>query len=211
MDSNINTGTSIDDTMNSYLFTGLDSSTTLVTSLADIHFTDIRGNWAELFITNLASRGIVDNTEFYHPNNNLTRAEFLKIVINATGWRVPTEGLDIPFTDISLSNWYTPYISLALSKGMISRGNTNFRPNDAISRAEAVKILMAASGIQIDEPSTITFADLDLKSDLTKYIEAAKSMNILAGQQVNGQLRFRPNDSITRAEIAKVIVYAFHL
>ncbi len=77
------------------------------------------GNWAELYILKLVVRGIVDNVEFYRPDANLTRAEFLKIVINTTGWNVPTQNLYIPFNDVSLSAWYAPYVSLALSKGMI--------------------------------------------------------------------------------------------
>lgn len=95
---------------------------------------------------------------------------------------------------------------------MITGANTDFRPNDKITRAEATKILMTAPGIKINEPSVITFVDLDSKSDLTKYIEAAKSMGILSGEmRISGQWIFRPNDSITRSEIAKVVANAFHL
>lgn len=156
-------------------------------------------------------RGIVNNVEFYHPDASLTRAEFLKIVINSTGWNVPTANMYIPFNDVSANIWYAPYVSLALSKGMITGARSSFHPNDPITRAEAAKILMTAPGVTINEPSVITFVDLDRYSDLTKYVEAAKSMGILSGQIIGGQLRFRPNDSITRAEIAKVVVNAFHL
>lgn len=93
--------------------------------------------------------------------------------------------MNIPFDDVSTDIWYAPYVSLALSKGMITGANASFRPNDPITRAEATKILMTAPGKQIDEPSMITFVDLDPTSDLTKYIEAAKSMGILSGQVID--------------------------
>lgn len=94
---------------------------------------------------------------------------------------------------------------------MITGTRIHFDPNDQITRAEAAKILMTAPGVQINEPNNIIFRDLDPTSDLNKYIEVARSMGILSGQIINGELRFRPNDAITRAEIAKIVVNAFHL
>ena len=93
---------------------------------------------------------------------------------------MPSLDRDIPFEDVPFSAWYAPYISLALSRGMITGTNRNFRPNDKISRAEAAKILMTAPGKNVNEPTTITFDDLDLTSNLTKYIEAARSMGIFS-------------------------------
>ena len=105
---------------------------------------DITGNWAEAYILRLVIRGIVDNVEFYRPDANLTRAEFLKIVINTTGWQIPKTGLNIPFSDVSSDAWYAPYVSYAISKHMIDGSRTRFNPNDTITRAEATKILMTA-------------------------------------------------------------------
>jgi hypothetical protein len=153
----------------------------------------------------------VNNVELYHPDANLTRAEFLKIVINTTGWEIPSTQLTIPFEDVSLGSWYAPYVSLALSKSMISGNRINFHPNDPITRAEATKILLTALGVTMNTSTMLSFVDLDPASDLTKYIEAAKYLNILSGQMVYGRSIFRPDDSITRSEIAKIIVKAFHL
>ena len=94
---------------------------------------------------------------------------------------------------------------------MITSSNVSFRPNYTITRAEATKILMVALGVTISEPTSMTFVDVNAASDLAKYIEGAKFLNIISGQIVNGRRIFRPNDSITRAEIAKVVVNAFHL
>ncbi len=52
-------------------------------SLRDVKFKDIKSNWAKGYIEKLASRGVVDNVEHFNPDNRLTRAEFLKMVIDA--------------------------------------------------------------------------------------------------------------------------------
>ena len=70
---------------------------------------------------------------------------------------------------------------------------------------------MEALGITVAEPSTMTFVDVNRYSDLAKYIEAAKFLNIISGQVRNGNNIFRPNDTMTRAEIAKVVANAFGL
>ncbi len=88
----------------------------IISNLADINFRDISNNWAETYIVRLVIRGIIDNARLYRPNDNLTRAEFLKIVIKTTGWDVPTTDLNIPFDDVRISNWYAKYVSLAIAK-----------------------------------------------------------------------------------------------
>ncbi len=140
----------------------------------------------------------------------MTRAEFLKIVINTTGWPISTTELNIPFSDVSRNFWYAQYVSFALSKGMI-QNSTRFRPNDSISRAEATKILITALGITANKPTRMTFVDVSATHTLAKYIEAAVSLNILSGQIIGGRKIFRPSDSMTRSEISKVVVNAFRL
>ena len=63
----------------------------------------------------------------------------------------------------------------------------------------------------VNTPTNYSFVDLDLTSDLNKYIEAAKYLHILSGEVIYGRALFRPNDPITRSEIAKIVVNAFHL
>ena len=118
-------------------------------------------------------------------------------------------GTTTVFSDVASDVWYAPYVSLALFKGMIN-SNSQFRPNDTISRAEAAKIIVKLFGVKMSNVKG-TFADMDISSDLTQYAEVAKSFGIFSGQVLDGELKFRPDDSITRAEIAKVIVNAFNL
>ena len=131
-------------------------------------------------------------------------------MINTTGWPVPTTGLNIPFSDVPTTLWYAPYVSLALSKGMI-QSSTRFRPNDTITRAEVSKILTTALGVVVTDPVILTYSDVSRSMTLVQYVEAATSLGIFSGQIRAGQRIFRPNDPITRAEIAKVVVNAFRI
>lgn len=181
----------------------------LLQSIDDIKFIDITNNWARDYISRLVSRGIVNNVKRYHPDNNLTRAEFLKITFNAASWKAFGTGT-IVFEDVMTDTWYAPYVALATSRGIITSKNTYFRPNDTITRAEAAKIIVGVLGVSLANNDT-SFADVDPYSDLTPYIETAKNFGFFTGQMIDGELRFRPNDPITRAEIAKVVVNAFNL
>ena len=181
-----------------------------ITRWNDIQSMDIQDNWAETYIIRLITRGIVLNTS-YQPDADITRAEFLKIVIGATGWDIPNPNSTLWFDDIEIRNWYTRYIGVAIDKWLITTANMSFRPNYSITRGEAAKILIQSLGVNISQPTSLSFVDTDMTSDLTKYIEAAKYLNILSGQMVEWERFFRPNDPITRAEVAKMVVNAFSL
>ncbi len=181
----------------------------VVLSTSQLLFKDTGSNWASDYINNLAVRKIINNTDFFRPNDTLTRAEFLKIVGNTAGWKLETINAN-PFTDVSKTEWYAPYASYALGHGIISQA-TRFRPNDPISRAEVAKILAGALGLTLHTPTGV-FADVSISSSLVMYVEAVKAAGIFDGQiTTTGRLIFRPSDSITRAEIAKVVVKAFKL
>ena len=91
------------------------------------------------------------------------------------------------------------------------QSSTRFRPNDTITRAEVSKILTVALGVVVTDPVTLTYSDVSRAMTLVQYVEAATSLGIFSGQIRAGQRIFRPNDPITRAEIAKVVVNAFRI
>ena len=89
------------------------------------------------------------------------------------------------------------------------QSSTRFRPNDPITRAEVSKILTTALDVTVSEPVNMSYVDVSRTMSLAKYVEAATTLGIFSGQMRAGLRIFRPNDSITRAEIAKVVVNAF--
>lgn len=83
-------------------------------------FTDISGHWAENTIVRLAENGVVNgvtDTEFA-PDSRVTRAEYLKMVMNAAG----IETVEYRYgkcLEVQQSDWYAPYVQSALDKGLI--------------------------------------------------------------------------------------------
>lgn len=179
-------------------------------TLDDLLFEDIDGNWAMSYIQKLAQRGIVNNTTAFNPEGDLTRAEFIKMALNTSGESID-DSIASSFADVTESHSLSVFIANAAEKGIVDATGEFFRPDASITRAEAMKILMNVLGEDVSDVQENSFSDVDTNLDLAKYIEAAAEMGIVSGQEVDGKIYFRPNDSITRAEIAKVLANAFKL
>ncbi len=169
---------------------------------------DISNNWAKDYIEQLAKAGVINNTPYFHPENSVTRAEFLKIALRGMGIKIGT-GTTTDFTDVT-EDWQIPLVVKAKELGIISGqtidGKLIFRPNDIITRAEAMKILLKAAGYKTDA-STTDFTDVTEDWQIPLVVKA-QELGFISGQIINGKLVFRPNDTITRAEVTKIIVKA---
>ncbi len=83
-------------------------------------FTDIDGHWAKDTIERLAADGVIegDGSGKFNPDGTVTRAEFLKMVMEATG--VPGHAYrEGECLDAKQDNWYCYYVQSALDKGII--------------------------------------------------------------------------------------------
>ncbi|MDD4530515.1 MAG: S-layer homology domain-containing protein, partial [Candidatus Gracilibacteria bacterium] len=195
--------------------TGTGTTQTGTTQTGTIIFTDIQDSFAYEQILKLYTKGVIGgyDDKTFRPNNNVTRAEFLKMVMRgldvSTGDYTSTD-----FSDVTES-WMIPYIMEAKKLGIVNgqdivdnktkKSVAIFRPNDSITRAEAIKILLKAKGIEI--PTVLNSSFTDIKETwMISYAEKAKELGIIDGQTVDDKLIFRPNYPITRAESSKIIV-----
>ena len=79
----------------------------------------------------------------FKPNQNVSRAEFLKMLY--LNRKMYGGNKALPFPDLDMGAWYVPYISEAYNAGVINGyPDGTFRPNDPINFAEAVKIVTNA-------------------------------------------------------------------
>jgi predicted ribosomally synthesized peptide with SipW-like signal peptide len=192
--------------------TPADASGTTVTMTAGapiVRFTDISDSFARAYIERLVASGAVSGaSDTYRPEAPATRAEFLKIALVGLGIVIGTGSTSANFSDVKEA-WMVPYVEKAFELGIISGqvkdGKKIFRPNDFISRAEALKIVLNAGEIAIPETKANSFSDVS-ESWMIPYVERALQLRIISGQTVNGKKSFRPNDSISRAEVAKIVV-----
>ena len=89
--------------------------------------------------------GYSDGT--FKPYQPINRVELLKIILEAMGISVSGfTGSNLGFTDVSVFEWYMPYIESAFNIGVFhgDAGKNTARPGDYINRAEALKFVYEA-------------------------------------------------------------------
>lgn len=173
----------------------------------DIVISDVSWSFAKLYIEKLYSLWITNwySDGTFRPENKTTRAEYLKIVLKAMWEDYSSEDTsDLKFEDVEKNTWVAKAVKKAAALWIITTENTKFRPNDTISRAEAMKMLLKAFGIETPEVAKSSFSDVT--GWAVKYVEKAKIMWIIAANTT-----FRPTESITRAEVSKVVVKTMEL
>ena len=114
-------------------------------------FSDVEFNHPNVDAINyLQSNEIVEGYDdgTYKPDENINRAEFLKIVMGATEYE--PEGKDC-FEDVG-DDWYSPYICKAVELEFVEGyDDGTFRPKDEINFAEASKMVANLLGLELDE------------------------------------------------------------
>ncbi len=138
------------------------------------------------------------------PSNNVRRGEYSKMLALAKGWATNISA-GPHFRDVSASNTFYNQIETAYHNGAISGyADGTFRPNGTITRAEATKLAVAASGWTLLNPSTASYSDVPTTYWAYRWIETAHSHGAIA----NDSAGFRPGDFILRSETAKLICVA---
>lgn len=135
-----------------------------------------------------------------HTGNYAVRLAFDKKSIKA----VAGEEVKVTFTDIS-NSWAKPYIeSLATKQIVKGKTPTTFAPNDQITRAQFAILLSRALELPKQDFKG-TFSDVTKDMDWIVYeAEAASRAGIIS---VNDG-KFRPNEKITRQQMATMIIRA---
>lgn len=172
-------------------------------------FTDTKGHWAETYINQIYEKGIASGkaADKFDPNANITRAELTKIAMKAFGHNVGDQPAENPFADVPKGEWYGAYVAMAKELNIVQGFSDGFHPNEPITRAGALKILLTASGLDIPD-GTSDFTDVPADSWFAKYVAFAKANEIVGGFSDN---TFRPDALITRAEVAKIVVKIMEL
>ncbi len=150
--------------------------------------------------------------------NQTTRAEFIAALVRALEKDNTPEPLtNNPFADVSKDDWYAPYVDYAAKLGLIQgcdQTKNLFCPNDSITRAEAMKILVLAYphlkqlavGYEQGKTPKKVYSDVtDSEQWYYPYIYAAQEVNMAHGYRDG---TFEPHSPLNRAEMAKVICIA---
>ena len=152
--------------------------------------------------------GVVNNVTQFQPSRNVTRAEFVKMLVRSLSCRYTYLGKDTPFPDVDKNMWYAEYIKFAVENKWINGyKDGTFRPNAPITRDEAAKILTRAIQLSTQNSNyTTSFSDVPNTSEFIPYIETLKSHGIMKGRNSN---TFAPKEFIPRTETSRMIYRTF--
>lgn len=113
-----------------------------------------------------------------------------------------TSKLESIYLDLELSHWAYESVLRLTQRGIISGdGDKTFRPNDFVTRAEFVKMILTAMDLY-DSAATASFNDVNENDWFYSYVASAKINEIALGDE-NGN--FNPNDRITRQDAVKIM------
>ncbi|MBL7574453.1 S-layer homology domain-containing protein [Peptoniphilus asaccharolyticus DSM 20463] len=149
----------------------------------------------ETKIVNSYIVGYSDNT--FKADKSITRAEAVVMLARLEGLALNDMSNNI-FKDTK-ENWYLPYLNALYNKGMIEEKiGENFRPNEAMTRAEFAKMI---SYIDKKNDAKAPFKDI-IGHKYEAAINQAFGNGRIKGYP-NG--KFKPDGKITRAEIVTIL------
>jgi hypothetical protein len=147
------------------------------------------------YIEDLKNNNIVSgNNNYFYPDSPITRGEFSKVLANGVGFDLIDTNKS--FADIS-GNVFEKYIRTLQSNQIVQGQNGLFYPDNFVSRAEAIKMLVKAFNLEGETNHSFQ----DLKNDDFKPLILIAAANEIIGK---GRI-FDPYSSITRAQVAKII------
>ncbi len=174
-------------------------------------FTDINSvGWAKEAIDSLLAAGVINGYDdgTFRPDNNVTREEFVKIIVTAFG----ITGGSAEFKDVAANRWSHGFIAAAAGAGIVN-GTTDgsFMPEAPITRQDAAVIIHRTLYSMGKAPAAAetAFSDSDAISEYAKdAVGALVSAGVINGTDDN---TFDPLGNTTRAQAAVMVYRALGL
>lgn len=140
--------------------------------------------------------GYEDGT--FRPNNEITRAEFSKVIIETIMTDEEVSGDEAKFIDVKENHWAKGYIYLSRKLGIVN-GMTidTFAPENNITYEQAVKMIVAALGYDKQASENGGWP--------TGYLAVAKDLDITKG------ISFNPTANATRGDVVLMLNNALNI
>lgn len=181
-----------------------------------IEFKDIsdkKYDWARPYVEKMVLAGVIKGTtkSSFSPDLPITRAQSIVMIIRLLGEEKVAKNKKLPtsFKNAnSVPEWARGYVAYAVDRGIISGSDlSNFRANDNIKRYEMAVFAVKALGLG-SKAENMKNVDLDFKDtfaiplDARAYVQIAVEKGVIKGFPDS---TFKPNDKITRAQMAVVL------
>ncbi len=138
----------------------------------------------------------------FRPLNLINRAEFTKMIVEGFLGETPDEDeYQNCFPDVE-EDWYAKYVCFAKEDGWIEGyEDDTFRPADEITRAEAVKIVIAILEWEASEDFETYFSDIDSEEWYSPYLLAADEHGVFD----HIDYYISPHELISRANMSTLL------
>jgi hypothetical protein len=169
---------------------------------------------------------------YFRPGNTVTRGQLMKMVVNAAGW--PFADPPSPtFADVPAGSTFYAFVETGYSHGLINgypcgvdplepcdgQSRPYFRSGNPITRGQLSKVIALARAYPLGYPPAPTFEDVPITDTFYLYVEALSRSGLLLGYPCGGagepcvppgnRPYFRPGNSATRAQVAKIVTIAY--
>ncbi len=175
------------------------------------HFSDVGENvkWAVEAIDYLYEKGILTGTGtgYYNPAASISRADFMLMLTRAFDLEADFNSSD-NFSDVDDDDYYYSAVAAAKKLGITKGSNGKFNPKSALSRQDAMVLLVRAlevAGIELPDGTDSILHPFKDKNKVSEYATDAFEILVQAGIVQGSDNSLNPNSSVSRAEIAVIL------
>lgn len=167
-------------------------------------FTDVFADHQNaLAIRKLRDNGVVGGYEdgSFKPDALINRAELLTLLSHAVDSDLSGNNSNC-FGDV-VDQWFAPFTCYAKTSGWVSGyADNTYRPEQSVTKAEALKITMMALGYEVEESDEyeLPFADVKAGDWFAPYVALALEEGIVGSADL-----FNPAQQMTRAQFAQML------
>ncbi|MHA7964348.1 S-layer homology domain-containing protein [Paenibacillus sp. CAU 1782] len=178
--------------------------------------------WALEYIMRLAAKGVFTGYEdgTFKPKQNITRIETLTAAVRLMGLRDQAESAEEMKTELHFKDadklykkypWAVGYVAVGLENDLFIETETEIKPDQNATRLWSTILLIKALKLE-DEAKKLNNTKLDFKdakeipAGAVGYVALALEKGIITGySDKHGNKTFRPNQPVTRAELAALL------
>lgn len=106
-------------------------------------FPDVKKEWFAPYVCYAKSLNWVSGYEDgnFNPSNEVVKVEALKMLLVSKSITIKNSVAKKPFEDVSVTDWFAPYVSVAKSMGILEEMGSHFEPMAKITRARIAENL----------------------------------------------------------------------
>lgn len=147
--------------------------------------------------------GYDDST--FKPDQPVSRAEALAMVLKTAGIAAAQTSQKIPFTDVAETDWFFPMVQKGAALGKLKGyEDKTFRPNNPVTLPEALAIALSFFQVDVKKISVepLIYEGLNSNEWYSKHAQYAKNNNLI---EPDWEGRFDTTVPLTRGQLAGII------